>query len=83
MMSIGPKRALVCSHCDVIKGCAFDFRDSGARVCSLPSVASSAVIREDVKPNSVSKLVVTGNVLPCGGDKCALPFLREGNGFDD
>ena len=65
------------------KGCAFDFRDSSARVCSLPSVASSVVIPEDVKPNSVSKLVVAGNVFPCCVDKRALAFLREGDGFDD
>ena len=45
-------------------------------VCSLPTVTRSAVILEDVKPNSVSKPVVTGN-------KCAPAFPREGDGFDD
>jgi len=34
-------------------------------------------IPKDVQPNSVSKLVVTGNVLPYGGDKCAPAFLQN------
>ena len=34
------------------------------------------------KSNSVSKLIVAG-MLPSDGDKCALAFLREGDGFDD
>merc|ERR1719374_443716 len=34
-------------------------------------------VPKDVQPNSVSKLVVTGNVLPCGGDKCAPAFLQN------
>ena len=38
---------------------------------------------EDIKPNSVSKPVVTGNALPYDGDKCASAFLRKGDRFDD
>ena len=52
-------------------------------VCSLPFVTPSAVIPEHVKPNSVSKLVATGNEMHSGGDKCAPAFIREGDGFDD
>ena len=52
-------------------------------VCSLPNVTPSAVILGYVKPKSVSKLVVTGNVLHSGGAKCPLAFIREGDGFDD
>ena len=37
---IGRKLALVCSHCDVGEGCAFDFPDSGA----LVSIVHSACI---------------------------------------
>ena len=32
---------------------------------------------------SCRNFFVTGNVLPDGGDKCALVFLREGDGFED
>ena len=52
-------------------------------VCSLPFVTLSAVITEFVKPNSVSNLFATGNVLHSDGDKCAFAFRREGDGFDD
>jgi len=34
-------------------------------------------IPKDVQPNSVPKLVVTGNVVPYGGDKCAPAFLQN------
>ena len=52
-------------------------------VCSLPIVTPLAVIPGYVRPNSVSKLVETGNVLHPGGDKCVPVFMREGDGFDD
>ena len=79
---IGRKRALVCRYCDVSECCSFDLRDSSARVLIAdcdPSVATP----EDVNPNPVSKPVVTGNALPCDGDKCAPAFLRKGDRFDD
>ena len=47
-------------------------------LCSLPMATPSAVIPDHVKPNSMSKLVATGNVLHSGG----CPSIREGDGFD-
>ena len=41
------------------------------------------MILEYVKPNSVSKLVATGNVSHSGGEKCAPAFIRGGDLFDD
>ena len=73
---IGRKSAVVCSHCDVSEGCTFNLRDSGAREFIADCDPPSAVIPEHVKPNSVSRLVVTGNVFPSGGDKCGSALLR-------
>ena len=42
-------------------------------------------IPKDVQPNTVPKLVVTGNVAPYGRVKCAstFPAEREDDGVDD
>ena len=74
---IGGRRALVCGFAAMWAMVALLLSVVVMLVCSKPNVTPSAVFPKIVKPDSVSKPVVTSNTLACGRDKCAPDFRRE------